>query len=223
MKQMDIDAVAFDIDGTLYPNSRMYLNSILFSLPRLRFLYYFRQVRMSVRSIRPVDDFRETQARLLADLMRISPARAGKRIERAIYCRWQRIFRHIRPFPYLSDFLLRLHSHGYALAVLSDFPVGDKLAHLNLPLVWDCVISSEETGYLKPNPEPFLFLASCLGTVPERVLYVGNSYTYDILGASKVGMKTAHLTKEPREASTADIVFDDYRMLEHLLLAAVRS
>lgn len=220
---MDIDAVAFDIDGTLYPNSRMYLNSVLFSLPRLRFLYYYRQVRISIRSIRPLDDFRETQARLLAELMHVSPERASRRIERAIYCRWQRIFRHIRPFPYLSDFLLRLQSHGYPIGILSDFPVGDKLAHLNLPQVWDCVISAEETGYLKPNPEPFLYLATCLGSAPERVLYVGNSYKYDILGACKVGMKTAYLASEPDKDGVADIVFDDYRKLEGLLLDAVRS
>ena len=194
---MDIDAVAFDIDGTLYPNSRMYLNSVLFSLTRLRFLYYFRQVRMRIRSVRPLSNFREAQAQILADLMHVPYEHARNRIERAIYSRWQRIFRHIRPYPYLSDFLLRLQSHGYAIGVMSDFPVGDKLAHLNLPQVWDCVISSEETGYLKPNPEPFLYLASSLGTVPERVLYVGNSYEYDIIGAFNVGMKTAHLAREP--------------------------
>ena len=220
---MDIDAVAFDIDGTLYPNSRMYLNSVLFSLPRLRFLYNFSKARSSIRSIRPLENFRETQAQLLADLMHISYARAYRRIERAIYCRWQRVFRHIRPFPYLSDFLLRLKSHGYAIGVMSDFPVGDKLAHLNLPHVWDCVISSEDTGYLKPNPEPFLTLASCLQTDPERVLYIGNSYKYDVLGAINVGMKAAHLAREPAESSAADIVFDDYRTLEHLLLDVVRS
>lgn len=215
--------MAFDIDGTLYPNSRMYLNSLLFSLPRLRFLYYYRQVRIAVRSIRPIEDFRETQAELLAELMHIPSDRAGRKIERAIYCRWQRIFRHIRPFPYLSDFLLRLQSHGFPIGVLSDFPVGDKLAHLNLPHVWDCVISAEETGYLKPNPEPFLYLAERLGAEPERVLYVGNSYAYDIQGASNVGMKTAHLAREPAGGSVADIVFDDYRKLEHLLLDTVRS
>lgn len=215
---MDIDAVAFDIDGTLYPNSRMYLNSVLFSLPRLRFLYHFRQVRMRIRSVRPLSDFKEAQAQILADLMHIPYNRARNRIERAIYSRWQRVFRHIRPFPYLSDLLLRLQSHGYAIGVMSDFPVGDKLAHLNLPQVWDCVISSEETGYLKPNPEPFLRLASALGTVPERVLYVGNSYEYDIIGAFNVGMKTAHLARESAGNSVADIVFEDYRTLERLIL-----
>lgn len=220
---MDIDAVAFDIDGTLYPNSRMYLNSVLFSLPRLRFLYYFRQVRMRIRSVRPLDSFREAQAQILADLMGISYDRARNRIEQAIYTRWQRIFRHIRPFPFLSDFLLRLQSQGFPIGVMSDFPVGDKLAHLNLPQVWDCVISSEDTGYLKPNPEPFLALASSLGTVPERVLYVGNSYEYDIIGAFNVGMKTAHLSREIKGDSIADIVFDDYRTLERQLLDVVVS
>ena len=220
---MDIDAVAFDIDGTLYPNSRMYLNSVLFSLPRLRFLYHFRQVRMRIRSVRPLENFREAQAQILAELMHIPYERAKARIEHAIYRRWQRIFRHIRPFPYLSDFLLRLQSHGYPIGVMSDFPVGDKLAHLNLPQVWDCVISSEETGYLKPNPEPFLYLASALGTVPERVLYVGNSYEYDIIGAYNVGMKTAHLTRDSVGDSLADFVFDDYRALERQLLDVVVS
>ncbi len=215
--------MAFDIDGTLYPNSRMYLNSVLFSLPRLRFLYYFSQVRIAIRSVRPLNDFRKTQAEMLAELMQIPPAKAQNRIERAIYSRWQRVFRHIRPFPYLSDLLLRLKSQGYAIGVMSDFPVGDKLAHLNLPQVWDCVVSSEDTGYLKPNVEPFIALASCLKTDPERVIYVGNSYKYDIIGAHTVGMKTAHLAREPAVDSVADIVFDDYRTLEHLLFDAVRS
>ena len=223
MVQMDIDAVAFDIDGTLYPNSRMYLNSVFFSLNKLRFLYYFRQARKRIRSVRPLDNFREVQAQILADLMHISYDRASKRIDHAIYGRWQRIFRHIRPYPYVSDFLLRLQSHGYAIGAMSDFPVGDKLAHLDLPQVWDCVISSEETGYLKPNPEPFLFLASVLGTAPDRVIYVGNNYEYDIIGAANVGMKTAHITREPVENSVADIVFEDYRTLESLLLDVVRS
>ena len=50
-----------------------------------------------------------------------------------------------------------------------------------------------------------------------------NNYTYDILGASKVGMKTAHLARDADSDTAADIVFNDYRTLEHLLLDAVRS
>ncbi len=223
MVQMDVDAVAFDIDGTLYPNSRMYINSVLFSLVRLRFLYHFRGVRKQIRKVRPLETFRVAQAEMLALHMGTSYEAAYSRIEHAIYCRWQRIFRNIRPFPYLSDCLLKLKAAGYAVGVMSDFPVGDKLAHLNLPHVWDCVISSEDTGYLKPNPEPFLAVASSLGFAPERVLYVGNSYEYDILGASGVGMKTAHLTREPSDESVADVTFDDYRTLESLLLDVVRS
>jgi putative hydrolase of the HAD superfamily len=220
---MDVDAIAFDIDGTLYPNSRMYINSVFFSLIRLRFLYHFRRVRKQIRNVRPLDGFRDVQAEMLADSMRIPVEKALNRIESAIYCRWQRIFRNIRPYPYLSDFLLRLKSAGYPLGVMSDFPVGDKLAHLNLPLVWDCIISSEDTGYLKPNPEPFLAVASSLGAPPERVLYVGNHYEYDIIGASNVGMKTAHLAREPAADTVADITFDDYRVLEATLGDMVRS
>ena len=223
MVQMDVDAIAFDIDGTLYPNSRMYLNSVLFSLVRLRFLYHYRIVRSQIRKIRPIDDFRTLQARMLAERMGISVERSKERIEHAIYGRWQRIFRNIRPFPFLSDLLLRLKAGGYALGIMSDFPVGDKLAHLDLPHVWDHVMTSEETGYLKPNPEPFNVLAESLGTAPERVLYVGNNYKYDIIGASRTGMKTAHLAREPATGTVADITFFDYRVLDKSLLDRVRS
>ncbi|MBT3272757.1 MAG: HAD family hydrolase [Spirochaetales bacterium] len=220
---MNVDAVAFDIDGTLYPNSRMYLNSALFSLSRMRFLYHFRIVRKQIRDVRPLNDFRAVQANLLSERMKVPEKKAKERIEHAIYSRWQRVFRNIRPYPYLSDLLVRLKAEGYALGVMSDFPVGDKLAHLALPQVWDFIMTSEDTGYLKPNPEPFLALSSALGTVPGRILYVGNSYKYDIIGANRVGMKTAHIARESAENSVADITFDDYRTLEALLLDVART
>ena len=220
---MDVDAVAFDVDGTLYPNSRMYLNSVIFSLGRLRFLFHFRTVRRQIRQIRPLEDFRLVQARMLANRMSLSTEEAKNRIDHAIYYRWQRAFRNIRPYPHLVDLLLRLHDYGYSLGVMSDFPVGDKLANLDLPQVWDRVLTSEATGYLKPNPEPFYALASSLDTTPERVLYVGNSYEYDIVGASKVGMKTAHLARVPVDGSVADVTFSDYRMLDESLLGRIRS
>ena len=220
---MDVDAVAFDIDGTLYPNRQMYFYSVLFSLSRLRFLKHYRKVRKTIRQTRPIEDFRLTQARLLSESMHISLEHACRRIDNDIYQKWQKTFKNVRTHPHLIETLKKLHRDGYKLGVMSDFPIGGKLEYLGLPGVWDCAISSEDTGYLKPNPEPFYAVSSHLGLPPDRILYVGNNYDYDIIGAHRVGMKTAHLAREPAENSVADLTFRDYRELETALVGVPKS
>ena len=215
---MDVDAVAFDIDGTLYPNRQMYFTSILFSLGRLRFLKHYRTVRKAIRQMRPIDDFRTAQADLLSKHMKISAERARRIIENDIYKKWQKTFKYVRSFPHLYEVLEKLRQAGYKLGVMSDFPIGGKLDYLRLPDVWDCIISSEDTGYLKPNPEPFYAVSKCFSLSPDRILYVGNNYDYDMIGAHRVGMKTAHLARGPAPNSVADLTFNDYRELEAVLL-----
>ena len=220
---MDVDAVAFDIDGTLYPNRQMYFNSALFSLSRLRFLNHYRKVRKTIRQIRPIKDFKSTQARLLSENMNISLEHAFQKIDSDIYRKWQKTFKRVRTYTHLVEILKKLHHNGYKLGVMSDFPIGGKLEYLGLSGVWDCIISSEDTGYLKPNPEPFYAVSSCLGLRSDRILYVGNNYDYDIIGAYRVGMKTAHLAREPAENSVADLTFRDYRELETALIGVPKS
>jgi len=84
-------------------------------------------------------------------------------------------------------------------------------------------MGSEETGALKPSPVPFLALADALGVSPDRMLYVGNSVSSDVQGASAVGMKTAcvvhplALTAGYRIPG-ADISFSSYRKLTRNVL-----
>jgi putative hydrolase of the HAD superfamily len=99
--------------------------------------------------------------------------------------------------------------------VLSDFPVSNKLVYMGLEGLWDCAFTSEETQYLKPDSRPFIELAKQLGTEPKNVLYVGNSFKYDVLGAKKAGMYTAYLSKKP--AKEADINFTSYTQFQKIL------
>lgn len=220
---MDIQAIAFDLDGTLYPNHKMYLSSVLFSFGRFRLLYHFGKIRKTIRTVRPISDFRKTQAQLLANSMRVSVGKAENCIERTIYGAWGRYLRRIKPYRHIPDLIAKFKKAGLKLGVLSDFPIGNKLDYLALSENWDCVISAEDTGYLKPNPEPFLELAECLATPVANILFVGNNYEYDIIGASKVGMKTAHLSREAMEGSVADLTFSNYMSLEKELFRAVTS
>lgn len=210
---MPIRVVAFDIDGTLYPNAAMYLRSIPFALTHLRLVIAYSKIRKHVRKRRPVMDLQSLERRLLARELRIEEAEAARLIDVAIHEQWAAVINGVRPYPHVREAIERLKAGGIQIAVSSDFPVERKLKHLGLDDLFGCSLWSEESGYLKPHPEPFHALAECVGEEPANILYVGNSYEYDIVGAKNIGMRAAHLRRRPVRNSVADVTFNDYRRL----------
>lgn len=207
---MQIKAAVFDVDGTLYPNRLMYIKSVSFFLSYPRFTVHFGRIRSRVRSVRPIHDFQQLQTTLLAESMNITEAEAETFITKVMYREWEECLKGVRTYPRVKEVMHELKDEGVKIGVLSDFPIGRKLAYLGLDELVDYAASAEESGYLKPNPEPFLRVTEALGVPLKETLYVGNHYEYDVLGASRAGMKTAHLSKCARVGSAADFTFSDY-------------
>ena len=213
------DAVVFDIDGTLYDNWRMYLRSLPFALRHLRLIRAFSKVRRQIRTIRPIDDFCTLQAELLAEELGLSADEARETIDRVIYDDWESRLQGIRISPAVRNLLSYLKEHSsLKVGVLSDFPVDRKLELLDLGGEWGAAVSAEEVGYLKPHPEPFQEVSRRLGVRPEAVLYVGNSYRYDVVGSKGAGMLCAHYTSRPPANSAADISFGDFSQLHRWIV-----
>lgn len=210
---MTIRAVAFDIDGTLYSNPRFYLHSLGHGLRNFRLMRHFRAVRKEIRRIRPIDDFHALQRRLLADAMSITEELADRLITERFYRKSEDLLESVPLFPEVRSTLNGLKALGLPLAAASDFPVERKLRLLGLADIWDCAYSTEDTGYLKPNPEAFRPLEVCLDAPPAEILYVGNSYEYDVIGASAAGYRTAHIARIPPRDSVADVTFYRYSTL----------
>lgn len=215
---MHIKAVAFDVDGTLYPRMGMVLSVIPIFLRFPVFTINFNSVRKAIRKIRPIKNFRELQARLLAKKLKKPEEKIRILIDEIIYDRWENSFEKIKPYPGIKDLVIQLKNKNIKLAILSDFPVKRKIKFLNILKKWDVAFCSEETDYLKPNPEPFKKLSKALGILPENILYVGDDYQYDIEGAARVGMKTAYLSRKKIKNSKADIIFKNYFELKNILL-----
>lgn len=209
---MGIKGIGFDIDGTLYSNIFMYICTVPSFIKHPRLVWHYSRARAEIRKIRPVNNFRRTQAALVAGSMGIDEAKARALIEKKLYEDWEGKFRIIEPLPGLKEGIEELKKRGFKLGVLSDFPVQNKLKFLGLE-GWECSFTSESTGYLKPHPESFIELAKRLGLKPEEILYVGNSYEKDIEGAAAIGMKTAHLSSKPVKNSIADLTFNRYEQL----------
>lgn len=215
---MKLRAVCFDIDGTFYPNSRMYLRSapLFFRHPRL--FLALDAARKDLRQRRPVTDFHAEQAALVAARLGLEPAVARARIEQVIYRDWTECLRGIRLFPGVAACLERLRSAGLVIAVLSDFPVEGKLELLGLDFQPELILSSESTGYLKPNPEGFRQVVEKTGIPPAEILYVGNSVSCDVLGAQGVGMPAALMARRAPESAHPEFIFRSYEILADFVL-----
>ena len=69
-----IKAVAFDLDGTLYPEYRMLFPTLSVALRHPKLLYYFSRVRKEIRLKSDNTNFRRTQAELLAKYLKTTTA-----------------------------------------------------------------------------------------------------------------------------------------------------
>lgn len=217
-----IDAVAFDIDGTLYPSWKFTVRCIPFFFNNIRFMNAFRKVRAVLHKYSssepdtPLPDFFNVQNELLATYLNISAEEAGAFLKKHIYEGWQKDFERITPYPFVKEAITQLKAAGFKIGLLSDFPPEQKGTVWDILPLCDAALGSENTGALKPSRIPFLRLSDALNVPCERILYVGNSRIYDVAGAAAVGMKTACIESFParfirKTSLRADISFSNYR------------
>ncbi|AHE62831.1 HAD family hydrolase [Borrelia parkeri] len=224
-----IKAVVFDLDGTLYPEIN--INLIMFPefLKNIKFFLAFKKVRKEIRGLQKGksipssrDELMSIQIKMLADHLGFDESRCGFLLNKIYYSEsFRNKFRNLKPYFGVHDLIYFLKSKGIKLGVMSDFPIATRVSNL-LGIensFWDVLYSSEETGYLKPNKIAFLRIMDELGIDSNHILYVGNSYEYDILGASGVCMRTAYLSKKKLlKDMKCDFIFSNYRDLQRYIL-----
>ena len=73
-----------------------------------------------------------------------------------------------------------------------------ELALFGLEAYFDFGIYSSEVPFRKPHPSIFKLAVRKMDLLPEKVLFVGDSYEADIVGAHRVGMATAWVNRDGR-------------------------
>jgi len=219
MLGMALQAVGFDIDGTLYPDRRAHLRSLPFFLAHPRAVLAFSRTRRLMRELG--DDDEASELRIFAVELNCGAETARRIRDTVIYNGWEGAFRGMRTYPGVKEALLKLQGAGLSLAALSDFPVGRKLEYFGLDGLFDVVLGFPESRRLKPNPEPFRLMAERLGVPPQDMLYVGNKLDYDVRGAENAGMRGALIGPERRHAPDDVVGYPDYRRLAQGILSEV--
>jgi putative hydrolase of the HAD superfamily len=229
----NFDGVAFDLDGTLYANYQFYVRILPFVIKELPLITAWGKARNTIRRTGANlsgGDFYKKQAALMGEYLGKEPGALRARHEALVYRGWEEVFKRIPLFPHLKETLREFHGAGLKLGVLSDLPPERKLENMGLSGFWDTQLCSELSGGLKPNKTAFLVLAEKMGLPPERILYVGNSIRYDVLGSKSAGLKAALIVPSllrrrrsggrtgGKRAGYADFVFSSYRQLSNYVL-----
>jgi YjjG family noncanonical pyrimidine nucleotidase len=114
------------------------------------------------------------------------------------------------------------HLEGrYELGILSNGFAeiqGDKLALLGISHFFRHVIYSDTVGAMKPGLEIFQAAQHAARRQPEEVVYVGDSYNDDVLGAKRAGWKAIlyNPSKEVIENGIADAEIADLLELKEI-------
>jgi len=222
----NIKGIAFDLDGTLYPSNSINKRLLPFVLKEGRLLSAFGKTRKIIRKEQesgklPQVDFYQYQAEITAKILSVDPVQMKEKIERLIYRGWEPLYKSVRLFKGVHETLEVCRTKGFKLGLLSDFPPEIKLKNLGLDSYWDIVHCSERSNALKPHPLPFLKLADAMSLPPQNILYVGNSHSYDVVGAAGTGMKTAlirPLISFGKKSPKPDFSFHNYRQLCNFML-----
>lgn len=90
-----------------------------------------------------------------------------------------------------------------------------KIDQFNLKETARHIVISEEVGEMKPHPKVFDHATDLTGVKREDILYVGDSFTSDVVGGSKANWKVAWFTKTPINEGykLANLIFDNFRDL----------
>ena len=129
-------------------------------------------------------------------------------------------YQNLRPFPDVLPGLERLRSGGHTLVAFSNgvertarvlLERGGVLDHL------EDVVSVDDLGTFKPDPEVYRYLARRLGR-PVGETWLVSSNGWDVIGAKSAGLRAAWVRRDPATVFDpwgieADLVVEDLEQL----------
>jgi putative hydrolase of the HAD superfamily len=101
-------------------------------------------------------------------------------------------------FPDTPQLLQTLKSTGFTLGLVSNRsrPCQEECENLGLLKYFDFAYVAAEVDAWKPNPQIFDRALSLIDSWPERIIYVGDNYYADIMGARNAGLQSVLLDEK---------------------------
>jgi len=221
-----IDAVVFDLDDTLVPvagpisAAAMKLHELSHQiLPKTManhgtdLIHKVRDIMHQLKKESPLisHDLTEMRSRSLYNLAKQHDEheQVGACIEEFLRVRSQ-VSEYL--YPDTVECLEKFQQQGLKLGILTNgnaYLQEDK----EFAKYFSLFLTASDVGAAKPSPVGFVSCCQHLQVCPSRVLYVGDSYDKDMIGAKAVGMKTALLFRpEEQKDPNAPIPLPDHHV-----------
>ena len=221
---MKYKAICFDIDGTLYPRALMNKRLLLLGLRHPVFSLKYNKMRRELRKCQE-----ELSGPLMSKEAYVICKNMGKiankdiverRLSLWIYEPMRRLYRSTTPYAGVQKTFKGIKEKGLKIGVFSDFPLFNKLETMGLEPYVDYATSSQEVGFLKPSVHCFENLVYNIGVEANAVLYVGDSYEKDVVGAHEAGLDAVLVNAKgsQREYPLASGVFETWEGFDKWLV-----
>ena len=213
-----IDAVLFDLDGTLMDTADQAVEALARRLQRLHWPHPQRTARRLImasetpgNALMTVVDMLGLDAPLIAFTDRLRRWR-GLRTQ-GNFCIVEGV----------EEMLVELNQR-YQLAVVTTRSLSNVeafLAQYDLRAVFDTLVTRESTWRLKPHPSPILYAAQLLGAPVERCVMVGDT-TVDVKAARRAGARAVAVLcgfgeQKELEQAGAHVILEHTSQLSSLL------
>ena len=197
-----IQAVSFDLDGTLYATGPHRLRLLPRLLPQLGLIRAWSRTVNALRGCQH-PDLPQRIIEQTAQGLGVAPAEAEARLWFFLERTWILSLTPAHVLPGVVDALTLLDARGIPRAVASDHPVEGKLTQLGLAAGWRAGLCAESLGSLKPHPKVLLAAAQALGCPPGGLLHIGDRHDTDGEAARAAGARYLHALDE--HGSTASL------------------
>lgn len=191
-KLCSIEAVVFDLDGTLYPQKAVKKAMIRALFPRLIFLKKYSDYRCRVvgRDFGGAEAMKNDAITTLSNGNEKKAGKWEKWLRKRYYPALLKSISGITPRPGFIELIRDLHKKGIILAIVSDYGyVKERLSSLGFdPEMFSILLGTEDIGAMKPAARINSVIRSELGVKPSRTLLVGDRDDTDRTLADEGGM-----------------------------------
>ena len=203
-QKLSYKAVIFDLDGTLYDNTKLPRFIVLHSLFHLRLLAVERLCRyhMSGRYYGTKGLTYQELFRRMSVMSRRSESTVSKWFwDTYMPLQVKMLQRHFHKKPWVDDTLRTLREKGVKLACFSEYSfIREKLKAIGIsPDAFDYIIDAPTAGGCKPCRKAFMYVAKKIDCYPADILVVGDREDTDGAGAEAANMQFYKVPKEDTE------------------------
>jgi HAD superfamily hydrolase (TIGR01549 family) len=213
---MAIEAIFFDLDDTLHDSQFPFEHTVEKLLPEVASGYDMNHLYKKFREasdwlwkdyVKGDISLSELRTRRIILALKSIDISIDTSVAQAFQQQYEKNQGQLKMFPEVPEVVKALKEKGIVVGMITNGPVEHqhkKISSLGLNshIPTNLIFVSDGVGVAKPNPDIFHHVRERVNIVPQRILYVGDSWENDIVGPTTAGWQSLWFNHRKREPET---------------------